>query len=109
MPKPFVYKNGQVVMLRVTVVNDADRGYPIVNLGGLEMPLPQMHLDKADVRPDSDRDMTDEERDRDDHARAEAATKAEASRIAKAKAAADEKAAAEKAADRTPSDSIQGA
>lgn len=63
MPKPFSYARGQVVALRVTVVDDHDRGNPVIDIGGAHMTVPQVNLDKADIRPASQREKTEEEKD----------------------------------------------
>jgi len=88
MPKPFAYKVGQVVMLRVTVTDDRDVGNPVVDLGGLQTSIPQVNLDKADVRPESAREKTDEERDRAAHEREMRDKQAASAKVVADKAAA---------------------
>ena len=104
MPKPFAYKVGQVVMLRVTVTDDRDVGNPVVDLGGFQTSIPQVNLDKADVRPASAREKTDEERDRAAHEREMRDKQAASAKAVADKAAAEAKASADVLAVAAPPD-----
>lgn len=60
---PFVYAKGQRVTFTAMVVDDHDSGYPVLDIGGLQVQVSRLALDKADVRGDKDRLPTPEEID----------------------------------------------
>lgn len=58
-----VYKKGDLVECLLEVVDDHDRGHPVVSFGGkLDMPIPLAALDAADQNPE--RPETQEDIDR---------------------------------------------
>ena len=63
MPKAFTYTKGQVVTLRVEVLDDRDSGAVVVRLGSVTIPVNARDLDAADVRDVSERPLTEEEED----------------------------------------------
>jgi len=71
MPKLMVYRDGDVVPLTATVVSGRDQGGVILDIGGFQVPISSVYLDKADLRPPRMRALTDEETDRAEMARVE--------------------------------------
>lgn len=64
MPKPFVYRTGDMFTARLRVEDGADQGNVVVDIGGQKVAVNAVNLDAADTRPAKDRPLTDEEADR---------------------------------------------
>jgi hypothetical protein len=56
-----LYKKGDVVPLKATIEEAADKGGIVVNIGGQRVALTDRALDAADQRPPSARPLTAEE------------------------------------------------
>lgn len=83
MPKPFVYKTGDKLRLHGTILDGKDQGGLVLQLGTGTVNITAEQLTGADARPDSLREPTAEEADRerlDDEA--EAREQAERDRLA---------------------------
>lgn len=62
MPRPFVYKNGQELVLKAKVIDARDASNPVISIGAYHFSIPQLNLDAGDTRT-TGRELTDEELD----------------------------------------------